>query len=361
MDKESIPFNRKRIVFYGALVWLLWMAFYAVFFRLQVPTHNWSAAVISSVGTYTWYALISVLIWFICRRIPFGVMPAPLLMALHFVLSLVVSALWLFFVYGTWYLFAGDAIFRDFNFRDIIGWQFLFGAITYLLIVGIFYTIIYYRRFREKELGEAELKILTRDAELEALKMQINPHFLFNALNSVSALVRERPDQAREMIAGLSDLLRATLEMREKTTIPLRDELDLARQYLDIESIRFRDRLTVSEDVAPDLLDNLFPALTLQPLLENAVKHGVASHRGKGTVQLSLEKMDGAIRCTVTNKVEHGSTVPFPDVARGTGLSNIRRRLDLLYGEAALFTVDASKPGTFTVTLHIPLEPHETG
>ena len=235
----------------------------------------------------------------------------------------------------------------------IIGWQYIFGILIYFIITGIYYTIIFYRKFREKELNEAHMQLLTRDAQLKALKMQINPHFLFNSLNSINALVTTDPKLARKMIELLSDLFRISLYHREKIFLPVKQELSFAHKYLEIESIRFSDRLSVTEDIDESLTDALFPALTLQPLLENAVKHGIAKSRGNSTISIILQSTpDKMITCTISNTVDLNSPVQMEKI--GTGLENIRRRLRLLYGENHEFTAELAHGNIFIVTFRIP-------
>jgi len=352
---SKLNIQRKKIFLNGFLIWTFWIIFYAIIFKFQIGV-SWAAALISSAGNYYVYALLSISIWFICKHIPFGYFRLPVLFFIHFFLSIVFSAGWMFFSYGLWYLQAGDAIFTVVGIRTIIGWQFLFGVIIYLLIAGIFYTMIYYRQFRKKELKEAELKLLTRDAELKALKMQINPHFLFNSLNSINALVTSSPQQAREMLVRLSDLLRLTLENRDQMLVTLKKELDLAHLYLEIESFRFGDRLEVLDDIDATLLETPFPAMTLQPLLENAVKHGISSRRGKGTIRMTIKREDGNLCCSVSNTVGNDNRTKFKTAANGTGLENITQRLNLLYNDLYSFNIDTSIPNEFTISLKLPIK-----
>ena len=142
-------------------------------------------------------------------------------------------------------------MFERMDVRGVIGWQFLFGMVQCFFVAGIFYTITYYRNLKQKEMEQAELKILTRDAELKALKLQINPHFLFNSLNSINALVTKDGTLARKMISQLSELLRMSLESDDKLLIPLKEELDLLHTYLSIEQVRFGDKMTIKEEIDP--------------------------------------------------------------------------------------------------------------
>jgi len=351
---SMVGVSRRKVFLYGFFIWTFWVIFYMVFFKIQVG-ESWGVSFISSAFSYYVYGLLSILIWYICRSIPFNRHPIILLLSLHFLLSIVFSLLWLVLIYGLWYLEAGKRIVDYFPIREVIGWQFLFGMITYLLIAGIFYTIIYYKHFREKELREAELKLLTRDAEFKALKMQVNPHFLFNVLNSINALVTEDPQQAREMIARVSDLLRLSLENKDKMMVPLKEELDFAHLYLDIERIRFKDRLDYQETVDPQLLSVSFPGMVLQPLFENGIKYGVASKRGRGSLRLELKERNGRIECVMSNSVDKGTSNSVSSKSNGTGLQNIRRRLDLIYEGNYDFEAGYSDSGNFRVKLVVPI------
>ena len=345
--------SRIKPLFYGFLAWTFWIVFYTIVFKFQADIH-WGGAFIASANTYYIYAILSIGIWLVCKRIPFDRFPLFMLIGIHFFLSIFVSVLWLSMMYGLWYLAEGEIIFEVIGFRSIIGWQFLFGVITYLLIAGLFYTIIYYRQFREKELKEAELKLLTRDAEFKALKMQINPHFLFNALNSINALVTQDPKEARSVIGQLSDLLRISLETREKRLAPLEEELAFVHLYLDIERVRFGDRMKYEERIDDSLLSLPFPTMVLQPLIENAVKHGIAEKRGKGKITLEIGRRMDRVECFVSNTVSHARGIKRSSASNGTGLENLRRRLDLLYGAEYSYYAGLKDRIVYEATLSFP-------
>ncbi len=352
---KDITISRSRVFLYGFLAWTFWILFYSVIFKIQTQI-TWPLALFISAENYYVFAVISIGIWMICRKIPFGSMPLPVLIFIHFLIGILCSALWIFLTFGLWYLFEGKKVLNEYMIHTVLGWEFLFGVMTYFMIAGIYYTIIYYKQYREKELRETELKLLTRDSELKALKAQINPHFLFNSLNSINALVTQNPKLARKMIARLSELLRVTLETRDMMMVPLKEELDFAHLYLDIERIRFGDRMDFQEKVEPDLLGISFPAMILQPLLENAVKHGIADHRGIGNIRLVLNKQNDSIVCTVTNSVTKKIIKKGMDLTvNGTGLQNIRKRLDLFYSNEYDFRAGYSNSGDFEVQLLLPV------
>lgn len=345
--------KKKKFFLWAFLLWTLWVIFYALIMYFQIPKIPPLAALISSANYNYVYAALSILIWKICKKVLFEEINKILFIALHFILAMLFSALWLFIVYGLWYLAEGEIIFEMVKIKEIIGWQYSFGVLTYILIAGIFYTVIYYRNYRQKQLEEAELKILTRDAELKALKLQMNPHFLFNSLNSINALVTRNPNLARKMISQLSELLRMSLESHEKLLIPLKEELDLVHTYLSIEQIRFEDKMIFNEEIDPDLLSKPFPAMLLQPLIENAVKHGIANSRKGGSIDLILKKINNQVVGTVTNT--NSANVSLKTDQNGLSFNNIRQRLDRMYGDKYHWKSDRSQANIFKVVFKIPI------
>jgi len=186
--------------------------------------------------------------------------------------------------------------------------------------------------------------------------MQIHPHFLFNALNSINALIKEQPDLARKMMGKLSDLLRFSLETREKPLIPLKEEIDLMHQYLEIEKVRFSDRIVIEEQIEPGLETWRVPAMILQPLLENSVRHGIAARRGNGWIRINIDSNDDLLRITVANSVASGGSKQNDGAgSTGTGLENIRQRLHLLYQDNCTFSIQPG-PDVFTVAISLPQE-----
>ncbi len=197
-----------------------------------------------------------------------------------------------------------------------------------------------------------ETSILARDAELKALKAQINPHFLFNSLNSISALTSKDPAKAQEMCILLADFLRMTLGLGEKTLVPLREELELLQRFLAIERVRFGERLQADAHVEAQAQACLLPPLILQPLVENAIIHGIAGLSAGGTVRLSAECNGGQLHLTIENSVDPDAA---PSRKGGLGLANVRQRLETRYGKEASMKVTAEEE-LFRVTLSLPAE-----
>lgn len=229
--------------------------------------------------------------------------------------------------------------------------------IAYWAILALQSVFRYYRRYQEREqhalrleLQAAELKTQVVRAQLSALKMQLQPHFLFNTLNAIIVLVRQqRTREAEDMLARLSDLLRIVLADVEAQEVPLRRELEYLTLYLAIQQIRFSDRLRVDVDVADDLLDAAIPPMGLQPIVENAVRHGVGQRAAAGRIQISAARTNGSLEITVRD-----DGPGFREEAGGIGLANTRARLAQLYGTAAALITGNSDQGGAVVTMVLP-------
>ncbi|HEX7958222.1 MAG TPA: histidine kinase, partial [Pyrinomonadaceae bacterium] len=227
----------------------------------------------------------------------------------------------------------------------------------YGLVLLLNQVFRYYRRFREGELRTSRLQTQLTRAQLEALKMQLQPHFLFNTLHSISALLHRDPEAADRMIARLGDFLRLTLENSGAQEVSLRKELEFLTCYLEIERVRFQDRLATSLDVEPAALDTPVPNLILQPIVENALRHGIAQTRGPGRVEISARRENGSLRIRVRDNGPGLKPGARPDgglVREGLGLSNTRARLEQLYGASHHFEIRNDPAGGLIVTLLIP-------
>jgi len=215
----------------------------------------------------------------------------------------------------------------------------------YLLSVAMHYAVLEVETSRRAEL-------LTREAELRALKSQVNPHFLFNSLNSISALTSVDPERARQMCVFLGDFLRASLRLGERVTVPFGEELSLMNMYLAVEHVRFGGRLRVAQAVDPDCEACEIPALLVQPLVENAVKHGIAMLSEGGEISLSARREHDCLLFTISNPFDPEAP---SDRKNGIGLRNVRDRLETRYGAAAQMKVEV-EPQAYRVTLILPVE-----
>jgi signal transduction histidine kinase len=238
--------------------------------------------------------------------------------------------------------------------RLFVGW-FDFNLLIYWAILVGSYALDHYRKLREREVRALELETQLARARLDALEMQLHPHFLFNALHTISALVRSNQNAlAVRVVAGLGDLLRAALDRTGEAEIPLRRELEFIQRYLDIEQIRFGDRLTVAVAADPGTLDARVPTLLLQPLVENAVRHGIAPRAAAGRIEVRAWREDGWVFLRVR---DDGAGLPEGfDLARdgGVGLNNTRERLGQLYGDRHTFTVGNASGGGVAVDVSLP-------
>src|SRR5215471_13711980 len=225
----------------------------------------------------------------------------------------------------------------------------------YLLIAVIAYVLAYYSVLREQERHAAELETNLVRTKLQVLKTQLRPHFLFNTLHSIAALVRKDPRGAEKMICSLGDLLRLTLADDGVPKVTLRRELEFLQIYLEIQRVRFQDRLASEIEVNDELLEYMVPYLLLQPLVENAIKHGLARTRGMGRIGILIRQNSGNLTIAVLN--DDGTASPVPEEERlGIGLENTRSRLRMLYGAKGELIAQELPGRRFQVEVLLPLE-----
>lgn len=228
-------------------------------------------------------------------------------------------------------------------------------SMAFWAVIGVVHAFEFNRRYREREVAAADLRARLSEAQLEALRSQIHPHFLFNTLHGISTLMHRDVDAADTMLTRLSDLLRLTMQHRGQNEIALREELALVGQYIEIMRVRFGDRLTVKHDIQPQALDALVPQFILQPLLENAFDHGIARTSGPGTIEIVARSLDGKLEISITDNGLNSNGSAAPAVKQGLGLTNTRRRLEQLYGPAQSISLE-KLPGRGTkVVVAIPL------
>jgi signal transduction histidine kinase len=327
------------------------------------PTPWWHYLVSWLVGVYTSAFLTPVILW-LGRRFPIERRNWPRRIALHLLLSIAFS-----FTQLAWesailpFIGVFPAFMKGFvqTFFVVFMLGFHGNITTYFTLLGMQYGWRYYRKYQERErealrleLDASELRTQLMRAQLSALKMQLQPHFLFNTLNAIMVLVRQQKGrQAEETLARLSDLLRCVLDDVEAQEVPLRRELEYLQLYLSIEQVRFQDRLKVEILADPAILDAAVPHMGLQPIVENAIRHGIGRSSAAGWIQISAARVDGQL---VVKVQDDGPGLPAAGLVqgRGIGLANTRARLGQLYGDAAELRVENVELGGALATMVLP-------
>ncbi len=360
MDDANPVFSR-RLVRYG-LIWGVW-TIVAFFFCTQV--YVMSSAEKSPIRfrdflfqastCYLWALATPLVLWlskhYCIERHNWGRRAA-----LHIGTSLLLTSALLVTHITLYMVLIGRASsitwFRVFNFTyiNLDKWM-----LIYWLILGMSHAFSYYNSFRKGELKASELRTQLVQSQLEALKMQVHPHFLFNTLHSISALLSKDTEGARKMITRLGDFLRLTLENSGSMEVTLQQEIEFLNGYLEIERIRFQDRLTTEIRVDPEVLDVRVPNLILQPIVENAMRHAIGNSTA-GRVEVTAAARNGVVRIEVK---DNGPGIQAEQLAearrgRGVGLANTQARLAGLYGDAARFELSNNPTGGLVVALEIP-------
>lgn len=362
---------RKTLIFFG--IWTL----YGLFFACQ--TYINSAYVGRTVSIeqtllpwlscgYVW-ALLTPFVIKLVRRFPLEKGNLLHILLIHLFAGVIFSLMHLMI-----YVFLRQWIVGDFSkpfsplqsFQNVLIADFHANLLLYWTVVGIWQAYDYYSRFRERERRAAQLEVQAAvleaqlaQSQLEALRMQLHPHFLFNTLNSISVLMRDDMQAANRMLVRLSELLRVALKSESKQEIPLRQELEFLGGYLEIEQTRFQDRLTVDFDIEKETLDAYVPNLILQPIVENAIRHGIAPRAEAGWIQVQARRENGFVELCVK---DNGTGMNESKVmANGIGLSNTGKRLEKLYGAQYGFEISAPASGGLQVKLIIPFHTNLDG
>ena len=329
------------------------------------PTPWWHYLISWLVGVYLWALLMPGILW-LGRRFPIERRNWVRRVALHLLLGVVVSLVQLILesaILSHLGVFPGlmNTFVTTFAFLLVIGFH--TGIMTYWEVLGVQYGIGYYRNYQERrqealrlELRASELQSQLVQAQLGVLKMQLQPHFLFNTLNAIMVLVRQQKSkEAEQTLAHLSDLLRCVLEDVEAQEVPLRRELEYLQLYLSIEQVRFQDRLRVEISADPAILDAALPQMVLQPVVENAIRHGVGKSAAAGRIKISAVRSNDTLELRVQDDGPGFSAEgPVGKHSTGIGLTNTRARLKQLYGEEARLTTGNGEPRGAVVTITIP-------
>lgn len=344
--------DRRSLALY-LMAWILLGALLAVVVGGEPALWGEAAALV--LPLFLLYSFICLAAWYPCRANPLPGTPPLRAGAAQLSAAIVSTALWM----GAARLWIGllektDKISES---RDLYESHLpLFvavGILLYLLAAALNYLFLAFAVSRAAERRALELQVLAREAELEAFKTQIDPHFLFNCLNSISSLCGSDPAAARRMATRLGQFLRSSLRLAATDRIPFSQELELAEAYLEVEGVRYGDRLIFEQQIADGCEKVEVPALLLQPLIENSLKHGIAHLVDGGTVRLAAGLEDGFLEITIDNPRDSSEVASDPG---GIGLANVRGRLNLLYGRRAQLET-REEPTGFQVRIRIPDNP----
>jgi signal transduction histidine kinase len=321
-------------------------------FAQKIP---WRESILGSLGDWYSRALLALPILWLARRFQFHQSNWLTTGLLHLFASIFFAGFWIvlraaiaqieFHIYGYAPNFSGV-------FVDLFTRSFHLNLWIYWVILAVSHAVEYYRKLSEHDLKTAELERSLTQAKLTALQSQLNPHFLFNTLHTISALMHIDVEKADRMVAKLSDLLRYALDNTDEHVIPLRDEIAFLKRYLEIEQTRFGDRLTVTMDIPEDTLNAEVPNLILQPIVENAIRHGIEPHAKPGKIHLSARRENGELILQVR---DNGAGLRPNNTRQGIGTSNTRQRLQQLYAESQTFALENAPEGGLVATIKLPL------
>lgn len=346
--KHPILSNRVRLIVWW-LVWLFLALGQSLLFYFAYGSFT-NLSIIDSLVSLIIYSGIALSLWYPFSFFNSGVTRIPALISNLVAIGALSVTLW---VLITKFLMT-TVLPEESNYQAYwdatLPYRIGTGVFIYGLIILTYYLFVSLSNLSEKNAKEAKLESLVKETELKMLRSQINPHFLFNSLNSISSLTITDPEKAREMVVKLSEFMRYALSRKDEQPVSLQSELENLRLYLDIEKVRFGEKLSTEESIEEDCLKLKIPVMLLQPLYENAVKHGVYESTESVRIITQAKIIDGYIEITVRNNYDSS---PSLKKGTGTGLLNVTRRLELFYGNKA--SIKTSKEdGLYTVTLYIP-------
>jgi signal transduction histidine kinase len=359
------PMQMRRVWILAFALWTIPAVAFSVLLALA-PEHPGSGSLFrlflrQGLPWYYW-ALLTPLILTLTGSLPLDRPPRTRALVLHFVLGIACAYFFEILWFSILMLIPAEDGSSIITLRTLLSSMIFFipfGLGVYATLASIGYAMDFYRRFRERELVAAALQTQLKEAQLGALRMQLQPHFLFNTLNTIAMLVREGETRTSvRMLARLSDLLRHMLEDEGDQEVPIREELEFLSRYLEIEQIRFQDRLHVDIEVDEGTRDAFIPNLVLQPIVENAIRHGIARRAAAGQIRLTVTRENGTLLLTVCDDGPGLAPDFSMDTLTGIGLRNTVARLGYLYGDAAAMEIgNAGVVGT-CVRLRIPY--HDT-
>lgn len=346
--QNPIVSNRKILVIYTAI----WLSITAGQIGVLYQFYKFSLliSVVDTILYNGFFAAMMLGLWYTIRYLSLDNQSILTLALNHTITEIVVVFTWLFGSSLVCNLILGGSAYDDFE-KNSYPWKLALGGMYYMIIVLFYYLSIYYNSFKEKQLNEALLKTLVKESELSLLRSQLNPHFIFNSLNSISSLTIIDPYKAQEMVVKLSTYMRYALKKGEEQMIPLESELEYSKLYLDIEKVRFGDKLLFNMQIGDEALQVKIPSMLLQPLLENAIKHGVYESTEVVHIDFKALVETEYLNIEITNNFDASSPTKK---GTGSGLKNTLERLRLIYQEKASMTT-FKKDERFIVKIILPI------
>jgi hypothetical protein len=345
----SNPFLKdKKLTIAYVVIWGLFLSLHFCFLFLILKIPIYQSLIDSSFANIS-FALLALNLWYVVAFSNFDRATGLTLLINHSAAAIFTAGIWTTFNYFVFYTIYKNQVNIVEFYNQSLAWRVLTGLFYYFIFVLLYYLIIYYENFQEKKVNEANLKGLVKESELNYLKAQINPHFLFNSLNSISSLTISDPQKAQEMIIKLSTYLRYSLIQKEKFT--LSEEIENGKLYLEIEKIRFGKRLEFEININNELLSYTVPSTILQPLYENAVKYGVQESTEPVIIQTNCSMESNLLKIMITNTLPERTS---KRKGEGIGLKNISERLRLTYGRTDLLIVQQIE-GKYEVCILIPV------
>jgi sensor histidine kinase YesM len=343
--KHPLTSNYRLLGFYV----IFWAAIGVFNIVLQTIWYNvpLTSSLLDTASNFVLYPLLGSSIWYSIRYNSLEEVSIGRLIIFHLIAASILCGIWIYISYAIYQPFLKP---DDKFLMDGFPTKFFAGYIMYAIYLVFFYAVNYYQSLKEKIKKESEYKALIREAELQALKSQINPHFLFNSLNSISSLTVSNPEKAQEMVINLSMFMRYSLMHNEKEMVSFSRELDNIKLYLSIEKVRFGRKLNAEFEIDAHCMEAEIPNMILQPLFENAIKYGVYETTDQVTIKTSCLCEGNFLRITITNDYD-ASTIKRR--GEGIGLRNIRKRMEVLYNNPDLMKITDHKT-SFEVQLIIP-------
>lgn len=343
--KHPLTSNYRLLGFYiifwvviGVIVVIINVIWYSV---------SLSSSLLETTSNFVLYPILGSSIWYSIRYNSLEEVSVGRLIIFHTIAASILVGIWVSISYAIFQPFINKG---DKYLADVLPIKFMVGYVLYAIYLVFFYAVNYYQSLKEKIKKESEYKALIREAELQALKSQINPHFLFNSLNSISSLTVSNPEKAQEMVINLSNFMRYSLMHNEKEMVAFSRELDNIKLYLSIEKVRFGRKLNAEFEIDAHCMDAEIPNMILQPLFENAIKYGVYETTDQVTIKTTCNCESNFLRITITNDYD-ASTLKRK--GEGIGLRNIRKRMEIIYNSPELVKVTDNKT-SFEVQLIIP-------